>query len=398
MPREGNLRILMIAPDFKPNTGGVAEYVHQLATHLQSSGDSVTVFARQSAQHEDREYNYTVIRGDPGGTVHFSGAQHGVVHKALAACKNVREKAARLRAARPDVVWFTTVGYEMRDWAAACCLRRLPYVATLHGLDGNYYISGEGGWIDRLLLRHAKRILFDSDHIRHRFSKRMLPPRKCVALLPGVDFAALGRSPIDAQAVSRIRAGHTRIILTLCRLTPRKGVDTVLRALPAVLNDVPGAHLLVCGDGPERPRLEKLTTELGLSGKVSFAGRVPEPMKATYYSACDVFAMPVKELPGGDMEGFGIVYLEAAAFGKPAIAGDSGGAPDAVLDGKTGLVVEPGNPRALARGITRLLTDGEFARHLGEAGRQRIVEELNWANIAARAHAILEAAARSWRR
>jgi len=215
---------------------------------------------------------------------------------------------------------------------------------------------------DRLSARHG----VDSGKIR------LLPP----ALDPG-----LLQSPISPERViERHRLHGRRVLLTVGRVTRRgryKGYEVVIRALARIRTTLPNVVYVIVGDGDDRPRLEVLARELGLGDAVQFAGDVEDAWLPAYYRSCDLFVMPsrVRLDDPCEGEGFGIVYLEAAAFGKPAIAGRGGGSAEAVLDGVTGVLVNPSDPEAIAQAALDLLRDDAWRAALGERARERAWRE-----------------------
>ncbi len=174
----------------------------------------------------------------------------------------------------------------------------------------------------------------------------------------------------------------------MARLVPRKGHDVVLRALPRVLASVPDARYVIAGDGPDRSRLESLARDLGVAHAVHFAGRVDDVLP--YFQACDVYVMMSRSEDEGEVEGFGIAFTEASACGKPVIAGRSGGTAEAVLDGVTGVLVDPHDVEALANTIVNLLTNRAEAARLGAGGREFVERELNIATARERVRALAE--------
>jgi phosphatidylinositol alpha-1,6-mannosyltransferase len=195
------------------------------------------------------------------------------------------------------------------------------------------------------------------------------------------------RSPIPPQpeptpeALARIDAiiaGRGPVVSTLARLEPRKGVDAVLRALPALRERHPGVVYIVAGGGEDRARLETLTAELGLTESVHFLGRVDDSLKAAMLTRTDVFAMPARR-EGTSVEGYGLVYIEAAWRGAPSLAGREGGAADAVIDGETGLLCDGADPTDVAATLSRMLGDEAFRKTLGANAARRAREELTWA-------------------
>lgn len=180
---------------------------------------------------------------------------------------------------------------------------------------------------------------------------------------------------------------NSLVVLTVARLTATehyKGIDTLLAAWPLISAEVPTASLVVVGDGDDRPRLERLAECLGLQGSIRFAGRISDEALAEAYASAAVFALPARlrlgRRPQG--EGFGLVYVEAAAHGLPTVAGRGGGVDEAVIDGETGLLVDPEEPLAVADAIVRLLTDATLARRLGNAGRERVANEFGFGRFA----------------
>lgn len=169
----------------------------------------------------------------------------------------------------------------------------------------------------------------------------------------------------------------------------------VLVALPKVCQTIPDLMYLIVGDGPQRRQLESLATDMGVRENVIFAGRVGAEDLPEIYALSDVFVMPSREqLETCDVEGFGLVFLEASACAKPVVGGRGGGIPDALVDGVTGLLVNPHDSEDIASTLTRLLTDSDLAMRLGQQGRLRVVKEFNWARVGDRVQGILESTLR----
>ena len=174
----------------------------------------------------------------------------------------------------------------------------------------------------------------------------------------------------------------------------RKGHDVMIRALPQILKNIPDVCYLIVGSGPAKPMLEELTFSMGVQGNVIFLENVGDAELPSIYGVCDVFVMLSRaNIEACDVEGFGIVYIEANACGKPVIAGKSGGIADAVVDGETGLLVPPDSPETLAESICRVLTHKEYAERLGQQGRERAIREFSWDAIADRVDRIMIAVA-----
>ncbi|HWB38540.1 MAG TPA: glycosyltransferase family 4 protein, partial [Rugosimonospora sp.] len=209
-------------------------------------------------------------------------------------------------------------------------------------------------------------------------------------LTPGVDVDTYHPGVDGAAVRARYHLAGRPVIVCVSRLVPRKGQDALIRALPAVRRRVPDAALLLVSGGPYRAKLTRLAADLGLADHVVFTGSVPWADLPAHYAAGDVFAMPCRTRAAGlDVEGLGIVYLEASAVGLPVIAGDSGGAPEAVRDGETGYVVGGRDVPALADRLVTLLTEPDLAKRMGAAGRAWVEERWRWERQADRMRDLL---------
>ena len=199
-----------------------------------------------------------------------------------------------------------------------------------------------------------------------------------VKIAPGIDVNHF--LPTDATALRQsLRLTEKKVIVSVGRLVHRKGQDHLIQSLPEILNSVADAHLLLVGDGPYRDHLQKLVKRHNLESAVTFIGRIQYKDLPMYLCAGDIFAMPSRSrLMGLEVEGLGIVYLEASACGLPVLAGNSGGAPDAVLLNKTGLVVNGTDNKQIAKAAIELLTNVESSQRMGLAGRQWIIDNWRW--------------------
>jgi phosphatidylinositol alpha-1,6-mannosyltransferase len=182
-----------------------------------------------------------------------------------------------------------------------------------------------------------------------------------------------------------------QIILSVGNLVPRKGHDMVIQALPKLRQSVPDVTYLIVGQGSYRIQLENLALSLGVRDRVIFGGCVSTQDLPDIYALSDVFVMPSREqLEACDVEGFGLVFLEASACAKPVVGGRSGGIPDAISDGVTGLLVNPHDPEDIANALGQLLTNNDLAIRLGQQGRSWVIKYFDWAGIADRVQGILQ--------
>jgi phosphatidyl-myo-inositol dimannoside synthase len=372
-------RVLVVTNDFPPRVGGVQQYVWNAVRHLPP--DRVAVLAP----------NW------PGWREHDQ-AQPFAVHRWPATFAWPSSSLARrvewlVREHRADVVLFGH-GFPLPLLGPALARKGTPYVVLTHGAEV---------WMARVpVLSRALRIALGQasavtavSRYTARTMTRVTPPTVPLTVLsPGVDVERFSPKEDGSPIRERFDLADRPLVLCLSRLVPRKGQDVLIRGIHLVEELVPGAALLVAGDGPYRRELEALAREAPL-GSVVFAGEVREEDAPAYYAACDVFAMPCRSRWGGlEVEGFGIVFLEAAAASKPVIAGRSGGAAEAVADEQTGLLVEGKEPKAVALAVAGVLQDRGAAERMGTAGRARVEGEFAWPFVADRLAEILSKAVR----
>lgn len=221
----------------------------------------------------------------------------------------------------------------------------------------------------RRYLRKADAVVAVSRFTQKALTRQMgVDPRKIHLFHNGVDIERFQPGAPRADLIERHGLAGKKVILSVGRIVPRKGFDAVIRALPSVIARVPDAHYLIVGSGHFRVTLEALVAELGLADHVTFAGLVADEDLADYYRLCDLFVMPNREMPDGDTEGFGLVFLEANACGKPVIGGIAGGAVEAVRNGENGLLVDGWSVVDIADAIARLLTDGDLHSRIAARG------------------------------
>jgi len=236
----------------------------------------------------------------------------------------------------------------------------------------------------------ADMVIANSHFTKNLLLEGGVNPAKVAVVHPGTDperFRPLAR---DAKLVAQLGLSKKKVILSIGRLTPRKGQDTVIRALPDVLKHVPNAVYVIGGTGSYASELQSLAVAMGVESAVRFIGEVTDELLPRVYNIADVFIMANRVMPGSnDVEGFGIVFLEANACEVPIIGGRSGGVPDAINDGVTGLLIEGHSQQDVADALIRVLTDSALARALGRAGRERVCKHLAWAHSAKRINSLV---------
>ena len=366
---------LLITLEFPPFHGGGAHYYYNVVKHL-PAGQVVVLapFSLQAAAF-DAVQPFTIVRDR-----RLNKLQRPSRLKLISWWRQLRLLGAIRETVKHYHIELIQVGNVLPLGTLAMLLRRkLPYLLYAHGLD--ILLPQRSRQKKRLLKRiitHARYIVANSRFTRDALLNLGASGEKIAVVYP---CPHLSQTRISSEQLEQFRREHRlvgkRIILTVGRLVERKGHDQVIAALPSVLKRVPDAAYVIVGDGPYRSALQQLVRERNLGGHVTFLGRLDETGMATCLEACDVFAMPSRRI-GADVEGFGMVYLEAALFGKPAIAGRSGGATEAVLNDLTGLTVDETDTAQVAHALINLLTNRAYADRLGFQAMQRTLEEFTW--------------------
>lgn len=364
-------RTLVITNDFPPRPGGIQAFVHSLAVRQPAGSIVVYASAHADAGVFDAAQPFPVVR-------HRTGLLLPVAPVLRRATDIARAEGCRS-------VWF---GAAAPLGLLAPGLRRSGverFVATTHGHEAGWAMLPVARQLLRRIGRTVDTVTYLGDYTRRRLAPALGPDAVLRQLTPGVDTDTF-HPEVDGSAVrARHRLTGRPVVVCVSRLVPRKGQDTLIRALPSIRRRIPGAALLVVGGGPYLPALRRLAEDAGVAGDVVFTGTVPWAELPAHYAAGDVFAMPCRTRRGGlDVEGLGIVYLEASASGLPVIAGDSGGAPDAVRDGQTGYLVDGTSVAAVADRVTALLSDPDKAQAMGREGRRWVCQEWRWDILAAR--------------
>ncbi|HYT72598.1 MAG TPA: glycosyltransferase family 4 protein [Gemmatimonadales bacterium] len=374
---------LLLAFNFPPHGGGIARLMGELALRYPPRSLIVSTGRHAGSATSDTRFPHEIdhvgIRATRLRTIHGLALWTG-------------RASSLVRRGRPGFAWCAELkpaGYP------ACWLRArhgLPYGVFVYGtelllLHAKVRRSAFKRWTGRQLLGGAGVVVAISRWTAG-LARSVLESVGCAALARDVRVVPLGTTPshfrpgIDPRPVrDRYGLDGGPWLLTVARLEWHKGIDAVIRALPAVRAAFPGARYAVAGVGPRRPQLERLVADLGQGDAVRFLGFVPDDELPALYNAADVYVGASRrvELLA---EGFGLAIVEASACGLAVVGGRSGGVPDAVREGETGILVEPGDPAAVAAGITRLLADDELRRGMGAAGRRAVETHYNWDRVA----------------
>ncbi|MGH2678564.1 MAG: glycosyltransferase family 4 protein, partial [Actinomycetota bacterium] len=369
-------RTLVVTNDFPPRVGGVNAYVSELMRRF--AGDDVTVLASgwPGAAAFDARYPAEVIRWKS---------------TSMYPTPAVRKRVAELvRGTRPDVLLF---GAAVPLGILGRTIHRhlgVPYATFTHGVEPG---AGQVPVAGSVLASTTREAILTTGVSRWAVAnlRRAVGPGPRIELLPpGIDGSRFHMNVSDVAIRERHGLDDHPVICCVARLVPRKGQDKVIGALPMILSDIPEARFLVVGPGPDRERLEELARKRRVADRVVFTGEVPLAALPQYFRAGDVFALPNRTRKLGlEAEAFGIAFIEAAAVARPAVAGASGGAPEAVIDGATGLLVDGRKADEVREAIVELLGDREKAAKLGTAGARRVHVEFTWDAMVARLRGLL---------
>ncbi|HEX6276710.1 MAG TPA: glycosyltransferase family 4 protein [Polyangiaceae bacterium] len=368
------MRLVLVTQDFPPARGGIQTWALEIARRLASRCERFAVVApaADGREADDAALGFRVIRTGTSNTLVLASAptlarlatRDGFDHTLHAQWSTAPAARVLRRFGKIGRVAIAAHGRELllEPWARVGTAQR--------GYDR----------VRRRELAAADCVLAGSRYTAELARGLGADPARVLVTRYGTDPERF--RPRDATELrARLELGARPVLLTIARLVPRKGIDSVLGALAEVRRAIPDVVYVIAGDGPDRERLEALVRRGGLEAAVRFAGAIADDELPTWYSLGDVFVMPSRsEAP--DVEGFGIVFLEAAACERPVVAARAGGVPDAVADGVTGLLVEPGDERGLARALAELLADPARRAELGRRGRERVLRELTWEAVA----------------
>ncbi len=369
-------RVLLVTNDFPPRRGGIQSYLVELVTRLAFTGEhTVTVYAPQwkgADAFDARTAGYQVVRHPGTLMLPVAGVD-------IRMCRLIAEH-------KIDTVWFgaaAPLGLLAQRARHAGASRVL---ASTHGHEVGWSMLPVARSVLRRIGDDSDVVTFVSRYTRARFASAFGPEAALEHLPPGVDTDRFRPDPASrAELRARYRLGQRPTVVCLSRVVPRKGQDMLIRALPAIRRHVDGAALVIAGGGPYLATLRRLAERFGVSEHVTFTGGIPAAELPAYHAMADVFAMPCRTRGAGlDVEGLGIVFLEASATGVPVIAGRSGGAPETVRHNKTGLLVDGRSVNQIVDAVAELLADPDRAAAMGAAGRDWVTAQWRWDALADR--------------
>ena len=363
--------ILVITNDFGPRTGGIETFVMGLLERIVDH--KVVVFTSEQGDTSEydqqwlKKFGVQVIRDRskillPSLRVAKRAKEiaqsHNIEVLVFGAAAPLALMAPKLRKAGVKKIIALTHGHEV--WWA----RIFPFNLAMKRIGNSVdHLTYLGEFTRQAISRSLSRKSIDS----------------MVKIAPGIDTSHFSPKADATQRRTELGLEDKKIIISVGRLVHRKGQDKLIEAFPTIVREIPNAHLLIVGEGPYRAHLEKLVEKLSLKENVTFVGRIFYNDLPSYLSASDVFVMPSRSrFFGLEVEGLGIVYLEASACAIPVVAGVSGGAPDAVQEGITGLCVDGTNVGQIAEAVIHICSDSKRATKMGLAGRNWVIEQWQW--------------------
>lgn len=369
---------LLVTNDFGPRAGGIETFVIGLLERL-PKGEVIVYTSRQD---ETDEYDRAWLRDFGVRVVRDRSRILLPTPRVIFRLRNLIREQGITR------IWFgaaAPLGIASR-WLRIARVNRI--IALTHGHEVWWAKLWPFNWLLRESAKNIDYFTYLGDFTAAAIS-RAIPREKLVQIAPGIDTSNF--TPRDSQRLRAELGIEARpTIVSVGRLVHRKGQDRLVEALPKIKAAIPQVALVFIGEGPHRGVLDKLIKRHCLEDDVFFLGRIEYSKLAEYISVGDVFAMPSRSrLFGLEVEGLGIVYLEASATGLPVLAGDSGGAPDAVLEGETGLVVDGNDIEAISTSLIRMLQDRELQKKMSERGREWVVENWRWSIWSERFNSLL---------
>jgi phosphatidylinositol alpha-1,6-mannosyltransferase len=373
------MRILIATPDFPLWDGGIATVAYEMALGLNRLGHAISVMAPMQTD-ADPKFDSTL----PCEVIRIKNVKDHYVKPYYHSYRLGRI----LKSGAFDLVmsqsWYPS-------GIAACAAAGRHKIRTSVTVHGNEILSPR--FKGRYWQKKLKRVFSETELI---FCVSSCTAEKLYGIVGesvrekvrvvnnGVDPETFTPAPPDPALVKRYGLADKTILLTLARLVERKGHDMVIRAFKEIKRVIPASKYIICGKGSYEGELKRLAESLGLADDVIFTGFVPNEERVKYYNLSNLYLMPSREIAEkGDMEGFGITFLEANACEKPVIGGASGGISEAIVDGETGSIADPLDVDDITRKALKYLQDPELSKRTGEAGRRRVINEFNWGAICA---------------
>jgi phosphatidylinositol alpha-1,6-mannosyltransferase len=372
---------LLLTLDFPPKLGGVATYYYNICKNLPPNSIVVVAPYQVGCEKFDSQQSFPIIRRKE-----LTALTKVSKNKLVGLANSIRWISFYSQLAKiikQHDIEILQVGQILPLGTLALMHHKktdLPYLVYSHGLD----ITSPQAYprkktLLKNIIKKAEYLVANSYFTKDELIKLGAQDHQVTVIYPcaGVEVRDISQAEVS-NIIKKNELQNKKILLSVGRLVERKGFDMVIKSLKKIIPKVPDIAYVIVGDGPDKKRLEMITALEHMGEYVHFAGAVSDIDLSAYYSSCEALIMPSRRLKNGDVEGFGIVYLDANSYGKPAIGGRSGGAPEAISHGETGLLVDPTDIQSIADAVIRLLTDEPYANRLGLQGMNRVSTHFEW--------------------
>ena len=381
--RELGYSAMVLSEVFPPQNGGSGKWLWEIYRRQPATNYVMAVGNSHGADPRDESFGQYVERIDLAmpfrGISNVKSVGHYLRQIRLVRSLAIRHNVKMIHAARPLSEGLIARALKLSSG--------IPYLCYVHGEDINIAMtSRELKLLTNSVLKNSERVIANSSFTQQLLLDDWgLSPERIVQMHPGVDTREFTPATDECERPKHWE-GKT-VLLTVGRLQKRKGHDMVIRAIAEIVRVIPNLHYAIVGGGEERETLERLAKELNVEDRVEFAGEINDSMLRLYHQQCDIFLLANRSI-GRDVEGFGIVLLEAQACGKPVIAGASGGTIDTMLPGKSGYVLDCETPSELIETIRSSLSCASRRSQMGQIGREHVVTNFDWKSLADRANSL----------
>lgn len=369
---------VFVAIDFPPEKGGIHDYAYGLISQI--SAEETTVLTNKikdvaASEQFDQKTDFEIIRK----RIFWNSNKLLLIVSQLILVFQLIILKWRKKADEIHFVNIFPVGIAGPFMKTFFGVKYFPYV---HGLDVMGMVNSKLFPLLLFILRRSDKVIANSQYTKSKLVELGIPEMQIVIIPPGLNVSKLnGGSDFNEDIRDKYDLHGKKVMITVSRLVERKGHDVTLKAISQVIKRIPNLKYLICGDGPYRGELERLVKQYGLDSVVVFTGGITDHELHQLYEGSDLFVMPSRDIKEkGDVEGFGIVFLEANYYRLPVIAGNSGGIPDAVKDEITGYLVNPMDEKEIANRIEELITDEGLARTMGNNGHDWVINHCLWSH------------------
>jgi phosphatidyl-myo-inositol dimannoside synthase len=372
-----NKKSLLLTQFFPPEKGGIQNYLYNICKNLPQ--DKIFVLAEDQKYYDTDKFDsnqpFKIIRDNKESfwkSLHLT--PHHIYNQAKKICKENDINHIQCGHLYPQ----GTAGLHLKKY------KKLPYIIYLYGSElfeiKNFSKAKQNIIISSL--KNADYIIIIADFLKEKLKEYGISERKVIKIMPGVDFNSFKPGLNTDNLRKKLNLENKKIILSCARLVKRKNHKAVIEALPNILKKIPSAIYLILSSGPEKENLKLQAKKLGLENHIIFAGEVEDKELPYYYNLADVFCMPSQRYKEtGDVEGFGIVFIEAQACETPTIGSNTGGIPDAIRNNIDGFLINPENKEEIANNIIEILENEELAKKMGQTGRKKVIEEHDWKKL-----------------